>query len=101
VVFLGRWVGALRAVVPIVVGAAGMPLRRFLPWNVLASVTWATTVVSIGYVFGRHIGPSVERVGLAISAVVVTALALRWWRRRRRASTESADQRTTSTGHGA
>jgi membrane-associated protein len=96
IVLLGRWVGALRAVVPIVVGAADMPFRRFFAWNVLASVTWASTVVSVGYFFGRHIGPSVERVGFAISAVVVTVLALRWWRRRR-----SADQRTTSTGHGA
>jgi membrane-associated protein len=92
VVFGGRWVGALRAVVPVVVGAAHMPFGRFLLWNVLASLTWATTVVSLGYVFGRHIGSAVERVGLAISVVVVGALVVRWYVRR---------QRTTSTGQGA
>jgi membrane protein DedA with SNARE-associated domain len=85
VVFGGRWVGALRAVVPVVVGAAGMPFGRFLAWNALASATWATTVVSLGYVFGRHIGGTVERVGLAISIVVVGVLVVRWWRKRRAA----------------
>jgi membrane-associated protein len=92
IVFWARWVGALRAVVPIVVGAAAMPFRRFILWNVLASITWATTVVTVGYVFGRHVGPTVERVGLAISVVVLSVLAIRWYRGR---------QRTTSTGHGA
>jgi membrane-associated protein len=91
-VFGGRWVGALRAVVPVVAGAARMPLHRFLLWNVLASVSWATTVVGAGYVFGRHIGPTVERVAFAISAVVLSVLAARWLLRR---------QRTTRTGQGA
>jgi membrane protein implicated in regulation of membrane protease activity len=49
-------------------------------------------VVGAGYVFGRHIGPTVERVALAISAVVLSVLAARWLLRR---------QRTTSTGQGA
>jgi membrane protein DedA with SNARE-associated domain len=89
-VFGGRWVGALRAVVPVVAGAARMPFHRFLLWNVLASVSWATTVVGAGYVFGRHIGPTVERVGFVISAVVVAVLAVRWFRSRADGPTKEA-----------
>ena len=38
-VFVGRWVGALRAVVPLVAGAAGMPYRRFLLWDAAGCIT--------------------------------------------------------------
>jgi membrane protein DedA with SNARE-associated domain len=32
-VFLGRFVGVLRALVPALAGMSGMPYRTFLPWN--------------------------------------------------------------------
>jgi thiosulfate/3-mercaptopyruvate sulfurtransferase len=56
-VFVGRWIGALRAVVPFVAGSARMELRRFLPFNVAASLTWAGAVVVLGY----HLGPGAAR----------------------------------------
>jgi undecaprenyl-diphosphatase len=85
-VFLGRWVGALRAVVPLVAGAARMPYRRFLAWNVLASVGWATTVVCLGWYLGEPVARTVDRVGLVLSAVLVVALGAWAVRRRLRAS---------------
>lgn len=83
-IFLGRFVGAARAVVPAVAGMARMPYLRFLPWNAAASVAWTTVVISLGYAFGRHIGGIVGDVGLAISAVVVVGATLWWFVRRRR-----------------
>jgi membrane protein DedA with SNARE-associated domain len=85
-IFGARWVGALRAVVPLVAGSARMPVRRFLAWNAVASVLWASAIISLGYVVGRHVGTSLERVGAAVSVVVVTVLVVRWWRRRHRPS---------------
>jgi membrane protein DedA with SNARE-associated domain len=84
-VFLGRWVGALRAVVPFVAGFAGMRYRSFLPWNVAASVLWVGTVVCLGAAFGDDIASVVDRVGLAVSALAVIALAGVFVSRRRRA----------------
>lgn len=88
-VFLGRFVGAVRGVVPAVAGMSDMPYRRFLPWNVLASIVWTSAVVSAGYVLGRNVEKIVSRASLVITLVVVGA-AVAWWlvRRRNRSRTE-------------
>lgn len=74
-VFLGRWVGALRAVVPFVAGTARMPYGRFLAWNVLASIGWVGTVLTAGWIFGGAVARTVDRIGVGVSIVVVVALA--------------------------
>jgi membrane-associated protein len=84
-VFFGRFVGALRAVVPFVAGMSAMPLRRFLAWNVAASVVWTSIVVSLGFFVGRHVHDDVDRVSLLFSAVVIGGLVVSWFVRRRRA----------------
>lgn len=82
-VFLGRWVGALRAVVPFVAGLSRMSYGRFLVWNVLASVSWVTAVLTTGYLAGEAVADLVDRVSLGLSIVVVTAIAVVWFLRRR------------------
>jgi membrane-associated protein len=84
-VFLGRFVGVVRGVVPVVAGTADMPYRRFLPWNVLASLVWASAVVSVGYLLGRNVEAVVSRASLVVAAVVLAGVGI--WRllaRRRR-----------------
>lgn len=51
-VFLGRWIGVLRALVPSLAGAAGIRYRVFLFFNVLGGVSWACTFVLLGYLAG-------------------------------------------------
>jgi membrane protein DedA with SNARE-associated domain len=84
-----RWVGALRAVVPVVAGAARRPFGWFVAWDAPSCLAWAATVVLAGYVFGDDVAKVVDRVGLAISAVVVVVLGAVWLvhRRRRPATT--------------
>jgi len=74
-VFLGRFVGALRAVVPLAAGLGKMPYRRFLPWNIAASLAWGTLTVSLGWFVGDEIADVVDRAGWAISLVVVLGAA--------------------------
>ena len=84
-VLVGRWIGALRAVVPFVAGTAAMPFRRFLKWNALASITWATTMVSIGRVFGRDIAGAVDAVDRWLTVAIVALIGvfvLKAWRGR-------------------
>ena len=82
-VFLARWVGALRAVVPFVAGLGRLRPTTFLGWNVLASLAWASVVVLLGWGFGERVASVVDRVGLGLSAVVVVGLVATWWWRRR------------------
>lgn len=91
----GRFVGALRAVVPFVAGSAGMGFGRFLAWNFVASLGWASAVVSAGYFFGDDVASVIDRVGTAVSVgvIVVVVAAILWRRRSRREQrTESAAQ---------
>lgn len=86
-VFGGRWVGMLRAVVPLVAGSARMSWPRFLLWGAPAAVLWVIATTTAGFVFGSSIAELVDRLGLAVSLVVVGILAavvlVRRWRRRR------------------
>src|ERR671931_2445991 len=51
-VFLGRFVGLLRALVPALAGMARMPYRTFLPWNAAGGSIWAPAFVLLGYLAG-------------------------------------------------
>jgi membrane protein DedA with SNARE-associated domain len=87
-VFLGRFVGVVRGVVPVVAGTARMPYRRFLPWNIAASLAWTGAVMSAGYLIGRNVESLVSRASLVVTGVVVVGVGT-WWvvaRRRRRAA---------------
>lgn len=85
-VFAGRFVGALRAVVPVVAGTGHMPYPRFLAWNLAASATWAGAVITAGYYLGRHVAGAVERAGTVVSVVVVAVVVVAWLMVRRRRS---------------
>lgn len=80
-VFLGRFVGVLRAMVPFVAGTSRMPYRSFLPYNVLGAVLWAPGFVYLGFPAG-HSYRRVEQIAgrasllLAASIMLITALAL-------------------------
>lgn len=51
-VIIGRFVGPLRPVIPMIAGALMMPWRRFLAFNLASSVGWAPTYVLPGYLVG-------------------------------------------------
>ncbi|HEV7826333.1 MAG TPA: DedA family protein [Mycobacteriales bacterium] len=87
-VFLGRFVAFFRAVMPALAGAAEMPYRRFLVYNVAGGLTWGCAAVLLGYLAG-HSYAAVERTVGRTSAVVVlvvAAAAFLVWRVRRRAA---------------
>jgi len=89
-VFLGRWVGVLRAVVPVAAGAVGVPRAVFTVWNVIGGVSWAGAVVGVGYLAGAA-WPTVQH-DLGIGALVLTGVVAAviggaaLFRRRRRAA---------------
>jgi len=59
-----------------------MPIGRFLAWNVLASVTWAGTAVTLGYLFGTAAARTVDRAGVWVYLAVVMIIAGVWLVRR-------------------
>lgn len=108
-VFLGRWVGLVRAVSPFLAGSSGMPLRRFVPYDVLAAGAMGTLFCMIGYVFWHSLDKVLEiaktgalALGTTIVAVVALVAAVRWLRdddnRRRLDAWVDAHERTPVLG---
>jgi membrane protein DedA with SNARE-associated domain/membrane-associated phospholipid phosphatase len=88
-VFLGRFVGVLRALVPALAGMSRMPYRTFLPWNAAGGIIWAPAFVLLGYLAGgswRRVEQIAGRASLLLLALVVVVaavvLAARWVARR-------------------
>jgi len=73
-IFLGRFIGPLRPIVPFIAGLSRMRMRTFLIWNIASGILWAAAHVLIGYVFGNILGV-VEiwssRVGLFVFGAAV------------------------------
>jgi undecaprenyl-diphosphatase len=100
-ILLGRFVGLVRAVNPFLAGSSGMPLRRFLPYDVIGAGAWATTLLVLGYVFWQSFDRVLhyaERGTLALGTTIVVLSGLVWlWRKlrddeRRRELVERADR---------
>jgi membrane protein DedA with SNARE-associated domain len=86
-VFIGRFIGFARALVPFVAGASRMRYRQFLMYDALGAVLWTVAFVTLGYVLGsswqvaeRWIG----RTSLVLAAVAVLVAAVAWRRRQAR-----------------
>ena len=54
-IVFGRFLGLVRPLIPFTAGASRMPLRRFLPYDVLAAGLWSITFCTLGFLFWRSI----------------------------------------------
>ncbi|MGZ8179263.1 DedA family protein [Williamsia sp. SKLECPSW1] len=90
-VLVGRWIAALRALMPGLAGMSGMRLRTFVIANAIGGAIWASAVASLGYVAGSSYKTVESSLGYAseiligIVVLVVVALVVRHRLRRRRA----------------
>jgi membrane-associated protein len=78
-VFLGRFVGLLRALVPALAGMSRMPYRTFLPWNLAGGLIWAPGFVLLGYLAGgsyQRVERIAGRASLLLALVVVAVGAV-------------------------
>src|SRR2546427_1962624 len=66
-VVLGRFLGPVRAIVPVVAGMAGMPATQFYVMNVLSALAWAVAHILPGMLFGA----SLQLAGAVSSRLVV------------------------------
>jgi membrane protein DedA with SNARE-associated domain len=83
-IFIGRFFGPLRAVVPLAAGMMNMPTGRFYVANVLSAIVWAPTLIYFGDWLSRTLGPdelATKVFYITLIAALLTALAP-WLRRR-------------------
>ena len=80
-VAFGRFVGPVRAVIPLVAGMLGMTPGRFLLANVLSAILWAPAYLLPGIVFGASLELATEvafRLALLLLALVASIWLTAW-----------------------
>lgn len=86
-VFFARFVAGLRVTGAWMAGISHMHWWRFLIWNALGGVVWATGVGLVAYYLGRATADLVSQYGLigggaAVGLAVAIFLGIHFWRRR-------------------
>ena len=79
-VFIGRFIGPLRSIVPVVAGMSDMPMGRFYVVNILSALAWAAANLVPGALFGASLqlaGAISSRLAVLLVLVVV-AVWLLW-----------------------
>jgi len=74
-IFLGRFIGPIRPVIPAVAGMLEMPVRRFLLFNVFSGLAWAPVYVFPGMIFATSLGLASE-VASRLAVLIGTLLGL-------------------------
>ena len=62
----------------------GMRLRAFLPWSLLGTAVWATTLTLICYAFHESFASATKGLTYAALGVALLAAGALAWRHRRR-----------------
>jgi membrane protein DedA with SNARE-associated domain len=62
-IFIGRFIGFVRALAPFVAGSSGMRYRTFLPYSILGAGILNSIVIMLGYAFSRSIDTAAEYAG--------------------------------------
>jgi membrane protein DedA with SNARE-associated domain len=70
-IFIGRWLGLVRPLMPFTAGASGMSYRRFLPYDVLGAGLWAATWCLLGYIFWQSFEQVASTAGRGTIAFAV------------------------------
>ena len=76
-VFIGRFVGPVRPIIPLVAGMMHMPPRTFIWANITSAALWAPAYILPGYLLGRtwqhhlNLPPGLEAALLILAAIIV------------------------------
>jgi membrane protein DedA with SNARE-associated domain/membrane-associated phospholipid phosphatase len=86
-IVVGRFIGLVRALAPFIAGSSGMRYSYYLPFSVVGTGLWAATFALIGYFASQSLdaaakaaGQGTRLFGIAVAAIVVVVLAVRFLR---------------------
>ena len=80
-IFLGRFFGPVRAIIPFVAGLSKMKRKPFIFWNILSAIAWANLNVFLGYFSGTLVVTIFKRwsSGLTLILIMVLIIAIIYW----------------------
>lgn len=90
-IFIGRFVGPIRPIIPMIAGMLDMPTVRFVAINLLSALAWAPVYVTPGFLAGRAVKWPVPEffwqhaltllgllAGLLLAVVLILRAQQRW-----------------------
>lgn len=82
-IVLGRFIGPIRPVIPLIAGALWMPWRRFLGFNIASAIGWAPVYILPGFVVGSALQSELRPpahfyavMGVSLAALFVVYLII-------------------------
>ncbi len=85
-ILLARFVPIVRTFAPIVAGAAAMPYRTFISFNIVGGLVWAVGVQLLGFFVGETIPDAEKWLLPMVGAIIILSfipVALEFWRHRK------------------
>lgn len=77
-VFFGRFITVLRYTAAWVAGIGKMPWWKFLTWNALGGIAWATLVGLVAYYFGHAAADVIQQYGVYAAVVIIVGGIVAW-----------------------
>lgn len=75
-VFFGRFIAFLRYTAAWVAGLGKMPWWKFLTWNALGGIVWATGVGLVAYYAGQKAAEALRRDGIYAAVAIIIILII-------------------------
>lgn len=80
-VFVGRFVGLVRPIIPAIAGMMAMPVKKYIIISAIASVLWAPFYLLPGMLFGSAMGEMTQVAGklALLLAIFILTVAFFYW----------------------
>ncbi|OUR84225.1 phosphoesterase PA-phosphatase [Cycloclasticus sp. 46_120_T64] len=82
-ILIGRFIGPIRAIIPLIAGILDMPNKQYIPINIIASALWAPAYLFPGLFFGAAIAQLPQQLldywpwALALCIILIVFIGLR------------------------
>lgn len=77
-IFIGRFVGPIRPILPVIAGMMSMPTRRFLFADIISGILWAPVYMAPGILLGAASKELPPQIATKLILFVVVALLAFW-----------------------
>lgn len=97
-IFLGRFFGPVRAIIPFIAGLSKMRRKPFIFWNILSAIGWANLNVFLGYFSGTLVVKIFKgwSSGLTLILIMVLVIATIYWTIKKKNQTLKTSFKTNS-----
>lgn len=85
-ILIGRFIGPIRAIIPLIAGILGMPIKHYIPINIIASALWAPAYLFPGIIIAGTASIIPDRwlsfwpITLLIGIIVVISVLIRLYK---------------------